>query len=262
MQLMHRPQFQVENSGTGTAISGQASGVSGVGVFGTAASTTGYGVRGSNTTGAGIYGFSTSGYGMVASSNSGVGLRTSSTTGNALEVFGKLKIYGAAVNVQNGAVLTSDAEGNATWKLNRVAFRAKGSGTLANITNPDLACTSEQYDYSNSFNAATGTFTVPVTGIYSLGTHAEFKITNDQFNNIEKAFIWIRITRGANTIDIGSPWATIVNDSYNSEATVQMTSDIKLLAGDVVRIHGMQFNDAEITISWTALFYGHLVFAE
>lgn len=254
--------LSTNSNGTGTAIRGEASGVSGVGVFGTGASTTSYGVRGTNTVGTGIYGFSTSGYGILASSNSGVGLRTSSTTGNALEVFGKLKIYGAGVNVQNGAVLTSDAEGNATWKVNRVAFRATGSGSIADLANQVLTINTEEYDYSNGFNTATGSFTVPVTGIYSLGSQIKYALTNDIDDNIEYADIMIQIARGANSFFIASPIATIKNEEDASYATALVTGDIRLLAGDVVSIKGHQSNSAQATVAWSAKFFGHLVFAE
>ena len=84
------------------AIRGEANASGSMGVFGT--SILGYGVRGFSGGGTGVHASTNTGHGINASANTGVGIRTSSTSGNALEVFGKLKIYGSAVNPQNGPV--------------------------------------------------------------------------------------------------------------------------------------------------------------
>ena len=246
-------------------VRGEATGSSGVGVFGTATATNGYGVRGVNTSGTGVSGFSNIGYGILASSNTGVGLRTSSTSGNALEVFGKLKIYGNAVFPQNGAVLTSDAEGNATWKLNQVAFRARGAGTISDFAYLYLTTNVEEYDYSNGFNTANGEFTVPVTGVYSFGTHVQYSLNNDADDNIEHAEIQITVIRGGVTVSnhtLVSAFATFFNGTNFSYARSSVSGDLKLLAGDIVKLRGFQDNSADVTVSWNGTFFGHLVFPD
>ena len=137
----------IENSGTGVGI--EATSTTGAAIIGT--SNTGYGVKGvtntalglagvhgsyTGTAGTGVLGVShaanTQGvygtskwycgksswcnYRAVLSSSLGTALYGNSTTGYALETNGKVKIAGGNTNPSAGAVLTSDANGNATWQ--------------------------------------------------------------------------------------------------------------------------------------------------
>jgi hypothetical protein len=247
------------NSSLHDAILGTSAGAGKAGIYGTSTAN-GYGVRGFSVSGTGTYGSSNTGYGIIASSNSGVGLRTSSTSGNALEVFGKLKIYGAAVNPQNGAVLTSDAEGNAVWKPNRIAFNAHGGGTVNANTWTSMILSTEDYDYSNSFSS--GSFTVPVTGVYNIGLKNSLVVQNDFTNNITDVLVIISINRGGNTISIGAPIPIINNYESSSFADVTFSTDVKLLAGDIISLKMWMQNTDDAAIAWNAKFYGHLVFAE
>lgn len=85
------------------------------GLYATAAGSISYGVYGVNT-GSGIGGFfsSTSGYALLTGSGS-VGVGTSSPAAR-LDVSGTLRFAGSTTPV-SGGVLTSDADGFATWRL-------------------------------------------------------------------------------------------------------------------------------------------------
>jgi hypothetical protein len=256
------------SSSLNDAILGTSAAAGKAGIYGTSTAPNGYGIRGNNATGTGIYGSSTTGYGIVASSNSGVGIRTSSTSGNALEVFGKLKIYGASVSPQNGAVLTSDVDGNATWKVNKVAFSYSTSINVPHspntgpITNVIMAAGTEDYDYSNSLSPANGTFTAPVTGVYHLDAIGHYFLLDVLYNMLD-ANLYIEVIRGGSVIkSISTSILSIRNTSGDSRAIVSNSLDIKLLSGDVVRVKSNQENGAEETLACHFNFYGHLVFAE
>ena len=251
------PLLELTNTGSnGSAIKGTSYSNHGI-----------LGVTNSDNAHAGIRGDATGNgsAGVRGSSNNatGVGVDAVHTAGGlALNVNGNLRIAGGNTLPGAGKILTSDAEGNATWKSNRVAFSATGGGAIASFASTYLLANTERYDYSNSFNTTTGSFTAPVTGVYSLGAQIFYSLTNDANDNIETGEINIHIIRGASTIIISSPFATISNGSNSSNATALAISDIRLLAGDIVKINGVQINSADATVGWSADFFGHLIFAE
>ena len=117
------------------------------------------------------YAFNIENYSPSASSSA---IKCYSAGGNSLEVSGKIKIAGAGQLPQQGKILTSDANGNATWE-GAVAFSATGikSGASAVIpasTIVKIPFWNEKYDLGNDYNNSEvsphSSFTAPVHGIY------------------------------------------------------------------------------------------------
>ena len=300
----------IENSGTGTGL--EATSTTGDGVVGT--SNTGYGIKGvtntalgkagvhgqnNGTAGSGVvgvsnaantqgvYGSSTNGIAVralndnyravQATSNSGTALHGSSTTGYALETNGKVKIAGGNTNPGAGKVLTSDANGNATWQqptTQKVAFRASGISsnypTVSPGTSTKLHFYEQDYDYSGSFislsengNATqTNAFYVAVSGVY----HFEAKVTFETITaDIEVAQIRIRFERNGVVMTIAD--ADVFDPTFAALVTVHASGDYKLQAGDKVWVEVYQENDDDETVDlWGSdvhnLFSGHLIFAD
>ena len=130
-------KLHVVGSG-GVAFYAFNNGATGYGIVGKSDSTSAFGVRGLSDKGVGVYGESITGTGVKGYGNNagsvavfgsalaGTGVKAYSFTGKALEVIGNLTISGGNTNPVNGAVLTSDAVGNAVWKPRRIAFKAFG----------------------------------------------------------------------------------------------------------------------------------------
>ena len=277
------------SAGNGKAgVKGEAIGSNGNGVYGTTTSATGHGVKGFNASGTGILGssntstgvygssisgtgligYSTSGTGLNTSSINGTGLYTSSTSGLALDVNGNLKISGGNTNPSDGAILTSNASGNATWKPRKVAFSASGyntnTPTIPAYVYTTIGYQSEWFDAGNDFNTSSAnpdpnTFIVPVTGVYHFSAGTIVGISSLTYNILSSE---IRLIRNNSTIK-----AVRGNVPENSPtgSTIQLTIDatVYLNAGDKVIVQAMQGNLNNIT-GWymSSEFSGHLVYAE
>ncbi|MEJ8842511.1 hypothetical protein WG954_08955 [Lacibacter sp. H375] len=288
----------IENSGSGTGI--EVISTTGYAVKGVTNTATGFaGVHGSNNgTGGsgvigvshapntqGVYGYSNSGIGVRGLSSSGTALYGNSSTGYALETNGKIKIAGGNTNPSAGAVLTSDASGNATWQTlpagtPKIAFRAAGMadptgvdnmipsslpGELAIRKKVDFAAIG--YDFGNVYTLYNGSnentaskFTVPMTGLYHFDAQFEFMFaTVLDFKEIE---ISLMVQRGSETFEMARGGGYI-NSVDNTLASV--STDLTLLAGDRVYVAARQYNLSSLPSPFVSSIYsnffsGHLVF--
>lgn len=246
--------------------------------------TVGDGVRGQSSGNgvAGVSGISTapSGYGVWGSSNAGTGVLAQSSTGTALEVNGKLKIAGGNTNPQNGAVLTSDASGNAVWKKTQVAFSVQDGnidmGFIPNDTWRKIQFSPTNfYDYGNNFDLLIGTnvtptsssFLAPVTGIYHFDVGIKL---HKQGGKFFESMLRIVLTRAGQTSIFGLAYGNTFDElrvAGDTEFTSYWTygsfgKDIYLQAGDRVHLEAYQTNDGGTDAYVKGFFNGHLVFAQ
>jgi|GEM_PF-847654 len=192
-------------TGTGNGVLGTASGL-GVGVNGQAA-----------TNGYGVYALTASGYGLYAAATASTGTAGKfiqpSVDGKALVVEGNLQIKAGNTSPGAGKVLTSDADGNATWKTpaattsTPVGFLASGAaqGGLQNIPNNveyKIHPATEEFDGSSNFTLSgqspSSTFTAPAAGLYRFTTKVTIK-TNNTNTNI--TYSYLRLTVKSNGVE-------------------------------------------------------------
>lgn len=267
-------------SGVSAGVYGSITGTAGVGVYGIADFSTGTGVYGYSTNGKGIEGFSGTYRAVSGTSNGGTALYGNSTAGYALETTGKIKISGGNTNPSDGAVLTSDASGNAVWKKSKIAFKAI-TGALNHQYDevPDetewkVLFDEVKYDYSSNFEPYTGgtpipddgTFTAPVTGVYHFEVFIKSAVQS--FNDFEETYVVLRMQRGVSIVDLEKNYGTVINiPAINTIDKVNNTisTDVKLQAGDKLWVIFWQDSDAggsTLLLYNEARFSGHLVFED
>ena len=268
----------VTNSSSGViaGVYGGNTGTAGVGVYGIANFSNGAGVYGTSAAGTGVGAFSGTNRAVSATSNSGTALYGNSTTGYALETVGNIKISGGNTNPSAGAVLTSDASGNAVWKKKKIAFKVQNVATeyytIPNESEWKLMFSSELYDYGNNFEPYTGgvpgaedaTFIASVNGLY----HFDIKVGLEAGvypNEVEETHIILRRQRGNSIADLATANGTLMyNWSLVDHVDYNLSTDVQLQTGDklwVIIWHDTDLGaDAKLTVYET--FSGHLVFED
>ncbi len=282
----------IENSGTGAALYAKTAN-NGAGVFGE--SNTNYGVRGVTNTstgfagvhgqnngsaGSGVVGVSNAAntQGVYGSSANGIAVRALSTNGTALDVNGNVKIAGGNTNPGAGKVLTSDANGNATWQDvssgPTVGFKAtglmNGFPELGQNTDTKVQFGTQEYDLGNNFISITengnlseaNVFYVPFNGLYHFNITIDFDLKQAPVGHYDYDFIVasINIIRNGNTIEM------VRFHNTNPEITGQIIAgtDLVLNSGDRVFITARQSNFTGTSMplgafSFDQSFSGHLV---
>ena len=254
------------SGGINTAgVRGEASGASGVGVVGITTGASGYGVFGSADAGTGVYGFSTSGSGVKAFS----------ANGTALEVIGNVKISGGSTAPADGAVLRSDASGNARWQNNNVAFREKGINSnyngAANNVSTRVHWLTEDFDIGNNYFLHVGSnpgpgssvFTVPVNGIYHFDVQLGFGTPDQSAIDIGRIELY-RIRNGVETLVATGDGMS--DPDFSNSMKCRLSTDLRLQAGDKIYVAVWVFGTPSGVVMYTDpyanVFNCHLVYAE
>lgn len=259
--------FKIENistaiegvtSGVSTAaVKGIATGTGGIGLSGSSSGSSGIGVLGSTSLATGVQGLNTgTGTGVLANSTSSSGL--------ALRVNGNLRITGGNTNPTNGAVLTSDANGNATWKPHRIGFQALGVNGSYDDLNTNtwykIIFPNELYDFANNFNSYTGNtipspadasvFTVPVDGVYHFESYVALWLPG--LSPAEASgFIRLQLNRNGNVSELElvpeiNKSAVFTGTTENTVLLFKISMDYLLFAGDKIYVEVRHTNEGNV----------------
>ena len=240
------------------------------------------GLRGTSTTGTGVLGKTLVGTAMVGTSLSGTAVYGQSSTGYGLISSGKLKISGGNTNPTAGALLVSDANGNATWQRSGLAFSANtpvnsipgGSNGIAKVE-----FSNQVFDTQNNFTTYTGTvtsgssvFTAPVAGIYHFSSAILFEKTGvEQYStDILNGTISL-MQNGVIVVNSNSASVTHPNGSggYSCFVYLSVDADVHLNANDKIWIEAGNIQNANTTTPiplnaspMNSRFSGELIFAD
>ncbi|MBL7756540.1 MAG: hypothetical protein JNL59_04070, partial [Chitinophagaceae bacterium] len=258
---------------TGAGVKGETT--SGNGVLGTA-SGAGVGVNGqASANGYGVYALTASGHGLFATATTSTGTAGRfyhpNTDGKALIVEGNLQIKSGNTSPGAGKVLTSDADGNATWKTPApvtpapVGFLVSGAAqgglqNLPNNTEYKIHPAIEEFDGSNNFSlhnqSPSSTFTAPAAGLYRFTTRVTIK-TNNTNTNI--TYSYLRLTVKSNGVETVKESTGQWEPEYYS-VTSTIDKVLVLKAGDQVWLKTLtSTKDGSNPILETCEFAGYLI---
>lgn len=218
----------------------------------------------------GIYG-SGAGWNFIMNvENGNIGIGTSTPTA-PLDVNGAIRIRGG--NPAAGSVLTSiDANGNAIWKTQKVAFCTRWA---RNVAMPDAEWRKaefelEDYDATNSFLPYAGAtttnsskFTAPVSGVYHFSAFGDIYLNSNLYN-----LLWTEFALVINGVQrFQSQSDSPINTIGFSTSSNSITVTVHLNAGDQVWIEAYQFNDEGLSCGFSqtqnsSSFSGHLIYAD
>lgn len=273
------------SSSNGAAVYGFNAGTAGSGVAGVANFATGYGVKGESNFGTGVSGYSGNNKGIYGSTISGIALYGYGGSGYALETVGKVKIAGGNTNPSEGAVLTSDATGNATWQQPvaappKVGFRCYGTSNAetngtANNAMPHneykkVEFNTESFDSHGDFtptgggtsNSNTSTFLVPFNGVYHFD--ATVKVSDNALFDYAYVEVQLKLKRAGTVSTMAQQSITVANTLASS---ISVNSDFSLIAGDRVWVefkqHNYSFTSCGLETSGILCYFsGHMIYLQ
>lgn len=164
--------------------------------------------------------------------NGYIGIKTEAPTAT-LDVNGTFRLRSGAPAA--GKVLTSDANGNATWQTpsatNGIGFSATLTNSLFLVSNvaADLGGFTENFDDGNVFNPSNGRFTAPSDGVYQFTYNLNFTETGT-----DTKYLNIVIKRGGGTTLSFSHISPGINSNWSSSYT--NTFLMKLDQGDYINL--------------------------
>lgn len=189
----------------------------------------------------------------VNSNNVGIGTTTPTST---LHVNGTLRI--TTGNELTGKVLTSiDDNGNADWQQlpsTNTGFLAQAPALLVDdATATDVVYPTVVFDDGLNYNSSTGVYTAPATGVYHFAASVYYVFFSTADTEMD---IFLEVN--------GNPVAANTTNSETNTFSNQVNTDIKLNAGDQVKIQVM--NTSGFTellgdaIDYYASFSGHRIY--
>lgn len=248
------------SSSTGAAVHATNTGNAGSAVSGVSNAAGTYGVQGSSAVGTGLYGFSNSYTAINAAATTGTAVNAFSFGGYSIDIFGNVKLNGGDTNPADGAVLTSDASGNAVWKAKAAGF---SSNTAMNTSVPistfrKVEFSTEDFDLQNNFfpfagttTPATSVFTVPVAGIYHFASAVMFE------NLVDIQSAQIRLVKNSSSTVLANYESPAIMTGTTPRiyyAPLIIEGDFHLAAGDKIWVEVAQrnINSASIGLNNTA----------
>lgn len=195
----------------------------------------------------GFWGNDGAGWNFAMNVNNGyTGIGTSTPTAT-LDVNGSFRMRGS-FPITGSYVMSADANGNADW-VNPIAFKASGGyddepnvivDTISSVWFKIYFNQVAQYNIGASYQSVQSQFVAPENGVYHFETVLEWE------NYTDRNSVRLRLNRNGSIYDIATSYKNGMAEGANYYFGVQqpsrLSSDVKLLAGDIVWIEAKANN--------------------
>ena len=155
------------------------------------------------------------------------------------------------------SAINIDASGRVTQPV-KPAWRI---GRGSNLTGVNATTTVINYDATSNADrnlfvqggctVSSGVVTVPVTGLYHVGT-------SNRFNDVSSSYIVVRIMKN-NDVDSSFGTYDIIGSPATNYETIGSATIYNLTANETVKVDYYISNDSSFTIDLRAYFWGYLV---
>lgn len=199
--------------------------------------------------------------------NNSVAIDAEAKSGLALKVSGDVQLSGGNMQPGDGKVLTSDAQGNASWqKPFTIAFRASGLLNNTNQAFPDktwkkvLFYQTARYNYGGNYDAPNAILFPQENGIY----HLNAQVYWESMKGV--TYLRIMLLRNGVTSELGRDHTgrpALEDSPY--QRTNRLAFDIMLQKNDAVWVEAQQANSSGqpeyiSTAGQQTWFSGHLIY--
>tara|TARA_B100000085_G_scaffold36182_1_gene29759 strand:+ start:275 stop:811 length:537 start_codon:yes stop_codon:yes gene_type:complete len=158
----------------------------------------------------------------------------------------------------NNTAMTIDSTGRVfqpakpAWRIGRSTGLAGVNGTTTVLDFDDVADTDRDFFTQGGVTVNSGVVTVPVAGIYHLGSTI-------RFDNVSSSYIVVRITKNNDANSTYGAYDIVGNGQSTNYESIGDATIFKLNASDTVKIDYYVSNDSSFTIDTRAYFWGYLV---
>ena len=187
-----------------------------------------------------------------------VGINTVGSPTAYLEVNGNVKITDGTQS--DGRVLTSAADGTASWKNTPIANSAfhatlqSANLVVPNATNMLVVFDNEQFDDGLRYNAATGFFTPVASGVYQFNVKINWTLAASS-----QPLLFVYLEQNGSKIEEAKDF--VITSAGTDSKTISFSSVVKLTAGDVIKVMVRQEStDDQEVATVNSSFSGHRLY--
>ena len=138
------------------------------------------------------------------------------------------------------------------WRIGRASVLT-GVNNLTTVINfDDVADTNRDFFTQGGVTVSSGVVTVPVAGIYHLGSTV-------RFDDVSNSYIVVRITKNNDANSTYGTYDIVGNGQSTNYESIGDATIFKLNASDTVKVDYYVSNDSSFNIDTRTYFWGYLV---